>query len=83
MNHPMRRGQLGKNPDGSYVLINDKKKAYKADMALVVVWDYCDGTRSEDEVIKMLAERMEVPRRKVAKTVPMIIAKLRTLELIQ
>ncbi len=81
MANPKRRGKLGKNPDGSYILINDKQKGYKADMALVVVWDYCDGTRSQDDVIKLIAERMETTRKKVSKTVPLIINKLRELEL--
>jgi hypothetical protein len=82
MANPHRKGKLGKQPDGSYVLINEVGKGYKADMALVVVWDYCDGTRTEADIIKLLAERMEVSKKSVSKTVPLIIQKLRDCQLI-
>ena len=82
MANPHRKGQLGKKPDGSYVLINAAGKGFKADMALVVVWDYCDGTRTEGDIVKLLAERMETSRKNVSKTVPLIIQKLRDCQLI-
>lgn len=82
MAYLQRRGALAQKPDGTYILINDAKKGYKAERALMVVWDMCDGTRTEHDIIRDLAQRMETSERKVSKTVPLIINKLKACGLV-
>jgi len=82
MPNPMRRGELAKNPDGSFVIMTGQGRGVKVEMAIMVVWDMCDGTRTEDQIVGDLAERMGTSKKKLSKTVPLILQKLRGLGLV-
>jgi hypothetical protein len=82
MTYLQRRGTLAKNPDGSYVIMTEGNRGIKVEMAIMVVWDMCDGTRTEQDILRDLAERMGTSQRKLSKTVPLIIQKLRGMGLI-
>ena len=82
MANPLRLGQLARDKQGKYLVIAPNGKQYRFEQAIMVVWDMCDGTRSEQQIIRDLADRTGGSTSAVSKTVPMIIAKLRTLDLI-
>jgi hypothetical protein len=82
MANPIRQGQLARDKQGKYLVIAPNGKGYKFEQAILVVWDMCDGQRSEQQIIRELADRTGGSTSQVSKTVPMIIAKLRTLNLI-
>jgi hypothetical protein len=83
MPNPRKKGYLAMDRAGNPIIIAENKKGYKFDRGIVAIWDNCDGTRSEAQLIKDLANSTGGKTSKVGRIVPMILAKLRQFDLIE
>ncbi len=78
-----KKGNLAKSEEGDLLLVNESKKAYKIDEVIALVWNMCDGSKDESEIIEAFSSQLDVDKKEISNAVSEIIGELEKVGLLE
>lgn len=80
---PQKQGSFSKAEDGSFILINNDKKSFMVNDAIVKFWDSCDSTKTITQLADHFSEKLGLPRQQIEQEILQLLEQLFDAELIK
>lgn len=77
-----KKGEPAKAEDGSLVLVNENKEAYKVNEAVIVIWDMCNGISFAD-LFKKITEGAEQDTGELETSLEALLNELQEVKLLE
>lgn len=80
---PVKKGNIVKSQSNESLLMAEDKTAYKVSPTVLTIWEMCDGTKTQEQIVDSLSEGSKTRKAEISETVSQTLASLEEVKLIQ